>query len=103
MLVFMSLKTMVVLLFPNDHKFTHGLVTKLQTHLSRQVPLLSQLIDAKVARPPPNQEDAIRFFYYSRMNLAIKLSNIVSKEILTIELKLTLNQMHNQFVEEPEC
>jgi hypothetical protein len=39
-------------------------------------------------------QDQIRFFYFSKMNLALKISNLTSKEVMTLELKLILNQLH---------
>ena len=37
------------------------------------------------------------------MNLAIKLSNLSNKEVFTNDLKLILCQLHQQFVEDPDC
>lgn len=49
------------------------------------------------------KEDPIRFLYYNSMNMAIKFSNLVSKEVFTPELILTVNQMHESFDSDPEC
>ena len=68
------------------------------------MPILSQLLDQIVAKPTQSlQEDPLRFFYFSRMNLAIKLSNLSSKDVFSNDLKLILCQLHQQFVEDPEC
>ena len=68
------------------------------------MPILSQLLDQIVAKPTQSlQEDPLRFFYFSRMNLAVKLSNLVSKDVLTVELKLILAQLHQQFLDDPDC
>ena len=37
------------------------------------------------------------------MNLAIKLSNLQSKEVFSNDLKLILCQLHQQFEEDPDC
>jgi hypothetical protein len=49
------------------------------------------------------KEDPIRFLYYNRLNMAVKFSNLVSKEVFTPELILTVNQMHEAFDSDPEC
>ena len=49
------------------------------------------------------QQDAIRFFYFSKMNLALKISNLQARDVLTLELKLILNQIHGQFESDPDC
>jgi len=68
------------------------------------VPILSQLLDQIVNRPQPApQDDPLRFFYFSRMNLAIKLSNLQSRDIFSNDLKLILCQLHNQFKDDPDC
>jgi len=55
MFVFLGFKTMTVLLFKVDFDFTHAFLTSLNAHLSRQVPILSQLLDQIVNRPQPVQ------------------------------------------------
>jgi hypothetical protein len=37
------------------------------------------------------KEDPIRFVYFNQMNLAMKFSNLVTKEVFTPELILLLN------------
>ena len=37
------------------------------------------------------------------MNLAIKLSNLQSRDIFSNDLKLILCQLHNQFKDDPDC
>lgn len=44
----------------------------------------------------------MRFFYFSKMNLAIKMEGLLSKEVMSIDLKHVLNQMHLQFQDDPE-
>ena len=41
--------------------------------------------------------------YYNKMNMAVKFSNLVSKEVFTPELILTVNQMHEAFESDAEC
>lgn len=51
-----------------------------------------------MSRPlPPTEESPVRFFYFSKMNLAIKIEGLLSKDVLTLDLKHVLNQMHLQF------
>ena len=95
MFVYLGYKTMTVLFFKPDIDFTHTFLTNLNAHLSRQVPILSQLLDQIVTRPQPSQnDDPLRFFYFSRMNLAIKLSNLSSRDVFSNDLKLILCQLH---------
>jgi hypothetical protein len=49
------------------------------------------------------KEDPIRFLYYNRLNLALKFSNLMTKDVFTPELILTVNQMHESFECDPEC
>jgi len=49
------------------------------------------------------KEDPIRFLYYNRLNLALKFSNLMTKDVFTPELILTINQMHESFECDPEC
>ena len=37
------------------------------------------------------------------MNLAVKFSNLMTKEVFTPELILSLNQMHEQFQQDTDC
>ncbi len=37
------------------------------------------------------KEDPMRFVYFNQMNLAIKFSNLITKDIFTPELTLTIN------------
>ena len=95
---------MITLFFKPDFQFTTSFIQNINAHLSRQIPILSQLLDQIVAKPQlSQQEDPLRFFYFSRMNLAIKLSNLASKEVFNVDLKLILNQMHMQFLQDPDC
>lgn len=45
-----------------------------------------------------SSNDQLRFFYFSKMNLAVKFSNKMTKGIFNYELKTLVNQMHNEFV-----
>lgn len=73
------------------------------------MPILSQLIDEVLVKSSPGQSpaspdpDPLRFFYFSRMNLAIKFNNLTTKDMLTVDLRLILNQMHEQFNDNPDC
>lgn len=51
MFVYLGFKTMTVLFFKPEFDFTHAFLTSLNAHLSRQVPILSQLLDQIVTRP----------------------------------------------------
>mmetsp|Transcript_20031 Transcript_20031/g.14737 ORF Transcript_20031/g.14737 Transcript_20031/m.14737 type:complete len:114 (-) Transcript_20031:30-371(-) len=48
------------------------------------------------------KDDPIKFFYFNKMNLAIKFSNMLTKEVLNLDLILLLNQMHDAFLEDSE-
>ena len=45
----------------------------------------------------------MRFVYFNQMNLAIKFSNLITKDIFTPELTLTINQMHDSFANDSDC
>ena len=51
MFVFLGYKTMTVLIFKVDFEFTQSFLMSLNAHLSRQVPILSQLLEQIVNRP----------------------------------------------------
>lgn len=91
---------MVVLFVKNNYRINLKMLNQLNTHLSKQVPILSQLMDEVLVKASPGQStptpdpDPLRFFYFSRMNLAIKFNNLSSKDMLTVDLRLILNQMH---------
>lgn len=94
---------MLVSLFKPDFKFTFKFVKQIQAYMSRQVVVLSQLLDQQISKPlPAADSEPVRFFYFSKMNLALKISNLASKDVLTLDLKHVLNQMHAQFRDDPE-
>ena len=43
------------------------------------------------------QDDAVRYFYVNEMNMALKFSNLITKEVFTADLKHYINQMHIRF------
>ena len=95
MFVYLGFKTMLVTLFRPDQQFTCKFIRQLQAYVNRQVIVLSQLLDQQICKPLPAPEsEPVRFFYFSRMNLALKISNLVSKDVLSLDLKHILNQMH---------
>ena len=51
MLVFLGFKTMVVVFLKHDYKVNYKMLAALNTHLTRQVPILSQLLDQVVSKP----------------------------------------------------
>lgn len=52
----------------------------------------------KVLQP----DDPCKFFYYNEGNMAVKVSNLITREIFNYELKLCLDQMHLAFIEDPD-
>jgi hypothetical protein len=52
----------------------------------------------KVLQP----DDPCKFFYYNEGNMAVKVSNLITKDIFNYELKLALDQMHEAFKEDPD-
>ena len=98
MFVYLGYNTMFVMLLNPETLITNTKHRQLHAYLSRQVGVLSQLLDQQVSRPVlSNNESQVRFFYFSKMNLALKISNLVSKDVLSLDLKHILNQMHLQF------
>ena len=73
----------------------------MDTHLAKHAPIISQLIDYSVNKAL-QPDDPCKFFYYNEGNLAVKISNLITKEVLNYELKLALNQMHEAFMDDPD-
>jgi hypothetical protein len=89
-LVYIGHKTMLALLFDSDFKFDYKILRSLDAHLQKHAPIISQLIDiavVKVLQP----DDPCKFFYYNEGNMAVKVSNQITKDIFNYELKLSLN------------
>jgi len=36
-------------------------------------------------------DDPCKFFYYNEGNMAVKISNLISREVMNLELRLALN------------
>lgn len=92
MFVYLGFKTIFVMLLNPEAQLTNSKLRQLHAYLSRQVGVLSQLLDQQVSRPlPSNDESQVRFFYFSKMNLAIKIEGLLSKEVMSLDLKHILN------------
>jgi hypothetical protein len=102
MLVFQGQKMMITLLFKPDHKFTYGFLEQLNGFLSLHTPAVSQQLDSVITKVLA-REDPIRFIYFNGLNLAVKLSNLVTREVFTPELILALNQARQAFRDDPDC
>jgi len=90
LMVYIGHKTMLALLFDANFKFDYPFLSKLDSHLAKHAPIISQLIDIavnKVLQP----DDPCKFFYYNEGNMAVKVSNLITKEIFNYELKLALD------------
>lgn len=101
MMVYIGHKTMISLMFEESQIFDYEFLDKLDQHLAKHCPIISQLIDIaanKVIQP----DDPCKFFYYNEGNMAVKISNLITKEIFNYELKLQLNQMHENFADDPD-
>ena len=101
LMVYIGHKTMLALLFDVNFDFDYTFLSKLDSHLAKHAPIISQLIDIavnKVLQP----DDPCKFFYYNEGNMAVKVSNLITKEIFNYELKLSLDQMHEAFSEDPD-
>ena len=95
-MVYVGHKTMLAMLFEVDFKFEHAFLSKLDAHLAKHAPIISQLIDIavnKVLQP----DDPCKFFYYNQGNLAVKISNLITRDTFNFDLKLALDQMHQAF------
>jgi len=103
MFVYLGFKTLFALFLKLETHLTSEKLRDLNAYLSKQVGILSQQLDSQVSRPQAQSDtDQVRFFYFSKMNLAIKIDGLLSKDVLTLDLKHILNQMHQQFQEDPE-
>jgi hypothetical protein len=95
MLVYQGHRCLVTILFKletdfDNYPFTYGLLEKLNTFLGLHVPAVSSQLEAVVSKIAV-KEDPIRFLYFNRMNLAVKFSNLMSKDVFTPDLILTVN------------
>jgi hypothetical protein len=102
MLVYQGHRCLVTMLFKDDHRFTFKSLEAITNFLNLHVPAVSSQLEQVVSKVL-TKEDPIRFLYFNRMNMAVKFSNLVSKEVFTPELILTVNQMHEAFESDPEC
>jgi len=106
MLVYQGHRCLVTLLFKAEeskqYQFTYKLLESLNQFLSLHVPAVSAQLESVVSKVLA-KEDPIRFLYFNKMNMAVKFSNLVSKDVFTPELILTVNQMHEAFENDPEC
>ena len=69
--------------------------------MAKHAPIISQLIDiavTKVLQP----DDPCKFFYYNEGNMAVKVSNLITRDVFSYELKLSLDQMHETFLDDPD-
>ena len=101
LMVYIGHKTMLALLFDHDYKFEFDFLKKLDAHLAKHAPIISQLIDFSVTKAL-QPDDSFKFFYFNEGNLAVKISNLITKEAFNYELKLALNQMHEAFMDDPD-
>lgn len=100
-MVYIGHKTMLAMLFDIDFKFNYDFLFRLDAHLAKHAPIISQLIDIsvnKVLQP----DDPCKFFYYNEGNMAVKVSNLITRDVFSFELKLALDQMHMQFMEDED-
>lgn len=94
MMVYQSQKTIITILLKKEQIFTYKFLDSLNTFLGHNVPPMSAQLES-VINKVLSKDDPIRFFYYNEMNLAVKFSNLITKEIFTIDLILLLNQVHD--------
>jgi hypothetical protein len=78
------------MLFKHDYHFTYRFLETLNAFLTLHAPPISQQLDMMISKVL-GKEDPIRFVYFNQMNLAIKFSNLITKDIFTPELTLTIN------------
>ena len=101
LMVYIGHKTMLAMLFDGDFVFEYEFLSRLDAHLAKHAPIISQLIDIsvnKVLQP----DDPCKFFYYNEGNMAVKVSNLITREVFNFELKLALDQMHMAFMEDED-
>mmetsp|Transcript_39655 Transcript_39655/g.60736 ORF Transcript_39655/g.60736 Transcript_39655/m.60736 type:complete len:109 (+) Transcript_39655:1015-1341(+) len=87
LLVYVGHKTLVALLFEVNYNFTYDFLTRLDAHLAKHAPVISQLIDGAVQKVLV-PDDPCKFFYYNEANYAVKISNLITMEVFNYELKL---------------
>eukprot|EP00350_Pseudokeronopsis_sp_OXSARD2_P006816 CAMPEP_0170566738 /NCGR_PEP_ID=MMETSP0211-20121228/80031_1 /TAXON_ID=311385 /ORGANISM="Pseudokeronopsis sp., Strain OXSARD2" /LENGTH=149 /DNA_ID=CAMNT_0010887997 /DNA_START=995 /DNA_END=1444 /DNA_ORIENTATION=+ len=90
LLVFQAHKTICCMLLKEDHEFDYQFLEHLYTFLFKHLPPLSIALDNMIGKVL-GKDDPIKFFYFNKMNLAIKFSNMLTKEVLNLDLILLLN------------
>ena len=96
MIVFTSNKIVIALFYDEDYTPDFEFFSELHECLSDQTKMLANVLAPNIARVT-TQDDAVRFFYFNEMNLAVKFSNKLSKDIFTTEFKHHLNYIHKLF------
>lgn len=87
---------MCAILLKPDYVYTYKVLEELTGFLTKHLPPLSNSLD-QILNKVMGKDDPIRFLYYNKMNLAIKFSNMLTKDIFNLDLILLLNQMHDTF------
>lgn len=90
MLVYYSGKTMLVLLFNENYVFNQTFLKSLEQFLPRNIPAISNNLDLVISKVL-GKEDPIKFFYFNQMNLALKFSNLITKDVFNLDMILLLN------------
>lgn len=88
--MFQANKTLLAILFKHDHVFTYKFLSELNGYLTLHAPPISQQLDLMITKVL-GKEDPIRFVYFNQMNLAVKFSNLITKDVFTPELALAIN------------
>eukprot|EP00352_Strombidinopsis_acuminata_P009024 CAMPEP_0176354170 /NCGR_PEP_ID=MMETSP0126-20121128/12353_1 /TAXON_ID=141414 ORGANISM="Strombidinopsis acuminatum, Strain SPMC142" /NCGR_SAMPLE_ID=MMETSP0126 /ASSEMBLY_ACC=CAM_ASM_000229 /LENGTH=95 /DNA_ID=CAMNT_0017706205 /DNA_START=1202 /DNA_END=1489 /DNA_ORIENTATION=+ len=90
LMVYQGYKTLMVMLFDEDTLYTAPMLKDLTNQLNKQLPGTSQMIE-QIIQKGVSSNDQLRFFYFSKMNMAIKFSNDLTKTIFNFELKTLVN------------
>jgi len=90
LMVYLGHKTMIAMLFEQNEVLEYKFLNQLDSHLAKHCPIISQLIDQALLKSV-QPDDPCKFFYYNEGNMAVKISNLISRDMFNYELKLQLN------------
>jgi hypothetical protein len=104
MLVFHTQKLLVTVLVKEAYQFTYSFLHSLEVAIKEEFAHVAKTLDVQLdtvlkasTQQSSNSNQQTRYFYANEMNLALKFSGQLNKDIFNQDLKLNINQMHQRF------
>lgn len=94
----------VIFIKEDKYKFSEEVYKNMYEKVEEKCKNMDKKVDPIVEyndENPLEPEDKVKFFYYNKMNLAIKYTPALSKKVLTNELKHFLNIIKTKFEDNP--